>query len=127
MIYLKKPLVAQAENLLDLKNAKHIGKARKDILEIDDMLCKLGISDMYLQQAYSLDNRLDMEYPEISRLSDTAKSMQGSKTETSSTDSKNPVETVKSNLLLDRYGILASVLLKHAVVSEVKDFIEKVD
>lgn len=82
---------------------------------------------MYLQQAYSLDNRLDTEYPEIKRLSDTAKSMRSDKAEASPMHSKNPVETVKSNLLLDRYGILASVLLKHAVVSEIKYFIEKVD
>lgn len=71
--------------------------------------------------------RFYREYPEIKRLSDAAKSMRSDKTEASPMHSQNPVETVKSNLLLGRYGILASILLKHAVVSEIKEFIEKVD
>lgn len=128
MTYFKRNLVEQARALIELKSTKDDLMAADDMAEISSMLSKLDASTDYLQEARELDERMCKKYPQIELISSIANSMKQVPQNTIGIFlNKNPVEGVKSNLLSDMYGILADVLVKHKIVSELKEFIERVE
>lgn len=128
MMYLYENLTDKALELIDTKSTLDNIKAEKDMLLINNMINAVNISSEYINEGIMLDKKLNDEYPEIQLLCDAANTMQNavginSKEIVCKTAQKSIVDV----LTIDYFGLLASVLVKHQVISTVKDFICAVD
>ena len=125
-IYFYDNLVALAKSLIDAKSTYDDVKAGLDIGEIE----ALENSNIQLQKtidaAKKLHKRLNDEYKEIAQMHIAASQMKRVM-RVDSGNNQSEYEEVLSKLESDRYGIYASVLLKHRVISQIKEFIERVE
>lgn len=128
MMYLYEGLRDKAILLINSKSTTDDIKAGKDIALINGMINAVNISLEHINDGISLDKKLYGEYPEIQLLCDAANAMQNALgTNVKEVIYKTPQETVIDNLTIDYFGILASILIKHQVISAIKDFIRTVD
>lgn len=124
MVYFKEVLIKQAKVLLDLRSTKDDEKATEDIKQIDFMVAKRENSLEYLNDARKLDEKIKREYPIILKLINIANCLPSLTSHTNT--KKDDVYVIVENLKADEYGVLLDVLIKHNIISDAKDFIDKV-
>lgn len=125
MMYFKKDLANKAIELIDGKSKSDELKAFTDVNDINNMIRNLQINRDYQWDAIKLNQRLREEYPCIEKLLNLGRSM------VNNSVGNNTIYDVVSEIIAelnaDKYGIYVDVLLKHEVINDMKEFIEKVD
>ena len=124
-MYFEKDLVNKAIALIDGKSKSDELKAFTDVNDINNMIRNLQINRDYQCDAIKLNQRLREEYPSIEKLLNL-----GRRTVNNSVNNNTRYDVVSAiiiDLNADKYGIYVDVLLKHKVINDMKEFIEKVD
>ena len=119
MIYFWNNLIDEAYKMIDLKSTKDDIKAAKDLEEIGKIMEMDNNTWSFCKAASELNQRLLKEYPVIQIMCDIANSMLPK--------SKSGTSDIGAILITDKFGILADVLIKHGIISNVKDFIKSVE
>lgn len=126
MIRLHQNLKQKALDIIDVRSTKDDIKAGNDLNELSQMMQRLKVSSDCISEAENLDKRIQKEYPEIKMLCDAGNTLHTSNTKQTQPSYNNYNEQLIGFLNTDRFGVFASVLLKHNIISAVKDFIEEV-
>jgi hypothetical protein len=126
MIYFSNELCNTAMHIVESKSAVDDIKAAKDIGEINAVLNAMNPSDVWCTYEINLHRRIYADYPEIKIIEDAAANL-ATALGMRNTQTYNDFENIKKDLRRDKYGIYASILLKHGVIVKVEDFIESVD
>ena len=121
MMYFEKDLVNKAIALIYGKSKSDELKAFTDVNDINNMIRNLQINRDYQCDAIKLNQRLREEYPSIEKLLNLGRRM------VNNSVNNNTRYDVVSAINADKYGIYVDVLLKHKVINDMKEFIEKVD
>jgi hypothetical protein len=124
MMYFEKDLVNKAIALIDGKSKSDELKAFTDVNDINNMIRNLQINRDYQCDAIKLNQRLREEYPNIEKLLNLGRRVNNSVNNNTRYD---VVSAIIADLNADKYGIYVDVLLKHKVINDMKEFIEKVD
>lgn len=127
MINFYENLIDLALKLMDQKSTKDDIKAALDIEDIDNMLNLAQNTKTYIDDAKELDAKIVREYPIIEDMCAAASVMSNLLLINQNKKYKTELEIVMNNLLADKFGIMASVLLKHEQIKSVKEFIKGVD
>lgn len=125
MMYFEKDLVNKAIALIDGKSKSDELKAFTDVNDINNMIRNLQITRDYQWDAIKLNQRLREEYPSIEKLLNLGRSMVNNSVGNNTI--YDVVSAIIAELNADKYGIYVDVLLKHEVINDMKEFIEKVD
>lgn len=125
MMYFKKDLVNKAIGLIDEKSKSDKLKTFTDVNDINNMIRNLQINRDYQCDAIKLNQRLREEYPNIEKLLNLGRSMVNNSVDYNTR--YDVVYAIIDDLNADKYGIYVDVLLKHKVINDMKEFIEKVD
>lgn len=125
MMYFEKDLVNKAIALIDGKSKSDELKAFTDVNDINNMIRNLQINRDYQCDAIKLNQRLREEYPSIEKLLNLGRSMVNNSVGNNTI--YDVVSAIIAELNADKYGIYVDVLLKHEVINDMKEFIEKVD
>lgn len=125
MTYFEKDLVNKAIALIDGKSKSDELKAFTDVNDINNMIRNLQINRDYQWDAIKLNQRLREEYPSIEKLLNLGRSMVNNSVGNNTI--YDVVSAIIAELNADKYGIYVDVLLKHEVINDMKEFIEKVD
>lgn len=115
-------LINSKETADDIK----AGNDLDEVLKMKDNL-KSSSASNYQKAAEDLDKRLSYEYPQIKLLCLAANALRMFMPKLPQPYYTDYNEQLISFLETDYYGILASVLLKHNIIYDVKDFIAWVD
>ena len=115
MMYFEKDLVNKAIALI-------YGKSKSDELKA---FTNLQINRDYQCDAIKLNQRLREEYPSIEKLLNLGRRMVNNSVNNNTR--YDVVSAIIIDLNADKYGIYVDVLLKHKVINDMKEFIEKVD
>lgn len=127
-MHLYENLKDEALKLIDIKSTVDDVKAGEDLLKIEQMYNSANNTQEYISDASKLDNYLRGKYKEIERLCEAGTAMQKALGICNNSEKAfSELEQVQSNLVTDYFGILASVLVKHDVISYAKEFIKSVD
>lgn len=124
-MYFEKDLVNKAIELIDEKSKADELKAFTDVNDINNMIRNLQINRDYQWDAIKLNQRLREEYPSIEKLLNLGRSMVNNSVGNNTI--YDVVSAIIAELNADKYGIYVDVLLKHEVINDMKEFIEKVD
>lgn len=124
-MYFEKDLVNKAIALIDGKSKSDELKAFTDVNDINNMIRNLQINRDYQWDAIKLNQRLREEYPSIEKLLNLGRSMVNNSVGNNTI--YDVVSAIIAELNADKYGIYVDVLLKHEVINDMKEFIEKVD
>lgn len=124
-MYFKKDLANKAIELIDGKSKSDELKAFTDVNDINNMIRNLQINRDYQWDAIKLNQRLREEYPSIEKLLNLGRSMVNNSVGNNTI--YDVVSAIIAELNADKYGIYVDVLLKHEVINDMKEFIEKVD
>lgn len=128
MMYLHEELRDRALQLIDMKSTADDIKAGRDLALINNVVNAVNISPEYINHGVRLDIKLNKEYPDIQLLRDAANTMRNVLgTNVKENVYKTPERCVIDDLTTDYFGILACVLMKHQIISVIKDFIRAVD
>lgn len=125
MMYFEKDLVNKAIALIDGKSKSDELKAFTDVNDINNMIRNLQINRDYQWDAIKLNQGLREEYPSIEKLLNLGRSMVNNSVGNNTI--YDVVSAIIAELNADKYGIYVDVLLKHEVINDMKEFIEKVD
>lgn len=125
MMYFEKDLVNKAIALIDEKSKRDELKAFTDVNDINNMIRNLQINRDYQCDAIKLNQRLREEYPNIEKLLNLGRRMVNNSVNNNTR--YDVVSAIIADLNADKYGIYVDVLLKHKVINDMKEFIEKVD
>lgn len=125
MMYFEKDLVNKAIALIDGKSKSDEWKAFTDVNDINNMIRNLQINRDYQWDAIKLNQRLREEYPNIEKLLNLGRRMVNNSVNNNTR--YDVVSAIIVDLNADKYGIYVDVLLKHKVINDMKEFIEKVD
>lgn len=125
MMYFEKDLVNKAIALIDGKSKSDELKAFTDVNDINNMIRNLQINRDYQCDAIKLNQRLREEYPNIEKLLNLGRRMVNNSVNNNTR--YDVVSAIIVDLNADKYGIYVDVLLKHKVINDMKEFIEKVD
>ena len=125
MMYFEKDLVNKAIALIDGKSKSDELNAFTDVNDINNMIRNLQINRDYQWDAIKLNQRLKEEYPSIEKLLNLGRSMVNNSVGNNTI--YDVVSAIIAELNADKYGIYVDVLLKHEVINDMKEFIEKVD
>ena len=125
MMYFEKDLVNKAIALIDGKSKSDELKAFTDVNDTNNMIRNLQINRDYQWDAIKLNQRLREEYPSIEKLLNLGRSMVNNSV--CNNTIYDVVSAIIAELNADKYGIYVDVLLKHKVINDMKEFIEKVD
>lgn len=125
MMYFKKDLANKAIELIDGKSKSDELKAFTDVNDINNMIRNLQINRDYQWDDIKLNQRLREEYPSIEKLLNLGRSMVNNSVGNNTI--YDVVSAIIAELNADKYGIYVDVLLKHEVINDMKEFIEKVD
>lgn len=124
-MYFEKDLVNKAIALIDGKSKSDELKAFTDVNDINNMIRNLQINRDYQCDAIKLNQRLREEYPSIEKLLNLGRRMVNNSVNNNTR--YDVVSAIIVDLNADKYGIYVDVLLKHKVINDMKEFIEKVD
>lgn len=124
-MYFEKDLVNKAIALIDGKSKSDELKAFTDVNDINNMIRNLQINRDYQWDAIKLNQGLREEYPSIEKLLNLGRSMVNNSVGNNTI--YDVVSAIIAELNADKYGIYVDVLLKHEVINDMKEFIEKVD
>ena len=125
MMYFEKDLVNKAIALIDGKSKSDELKAFTDVNDTNNMIRNLQINRDYQWDAIKLNQRLREEYPSIEKLLNLGRSMVNNSV--CNNTIYDVVSAIIAELNADKYGIYVDVLLKHEVINDMKEIIEKVD
>lgn len=125
MMYFEKDLVNKAIALIYGKSKSDELKAFTDVNDINNMIRNLQINRDYQCDAIKLNQRLREEYPNIEKLLNLGRRMVNNSVNNNTR--YDVVSVIIADLNADKYGIYVDVLLKHKVINDMKEFIEKVD
>ena len=125
MMYFKKDLANKAIELIDGKSKSDELKAFTDVNDINNMIRNLQINRDYQCDAIKLNQRLREEYSNIEKLLNLGRRMVNNSVNNNTR--YDVVSAIIAELNADKYGIYVDVLLKHKVINDMKEFIEKVD
>ncbi len=125
MMYFKKDLANKAIELIDGKSKSDELKAFTDVNDINNMIRNLQINRDYQWDAIKLNQRLREEYPNIEKLLNLGRSMVNNSVGNNTI--YDVVSAIIAELNADKYGIYVDVILKHEIINDMKEFIEKVD
>ena len=125
MMYFEKDLVNKAIEIIDGKSKSDELKAFTDVNDINNMIRNLQINRDYQCDAIKLNQRLREEYPNIEKLLNLGRRMVNNSVNNNTR--YDVVSAIIVDLNADKYGIYVDVLLKHKVINDMKEFIEKVD
>lgn len=125
MMYFKKDLANKAIELIDGKSKSDELKAFTDVNDINNMIRNLQINRDYQWDAIKLNQRLREEYPSIEKLLNLGRSMVNNSVGNNTI--YDVVSAIIAELNADKYGIYVDVILKHEIINDMKEFIEKVD
>lgn len=125
MMYFEKDLVNKAIELIDEKSKADELKAFTDVNDINNMIRNLQINRDYQCDAIKLNQRLREEYSNIEKLLNLGRRMVNNNVGNNTI--YDVVSAIIADLNADKYGIYVDVLLKHEVINDMKEFIEKVD
>lgn len=125
MMYFEKDLVNKAIELIDGKSKSDELKAFTDVNDINNMIRNVQINRDYQCDAIKLNQRLREEYPNIEKLLNLGRRMVNNSVNNNTR--YDVVSAIIVDLNADKYGIYVDVLLKHKVINDMKEFIEKVD
>lgn len=125
MMYFEKDLVNKAIALIDGKSKSDELKAFTDVNDINNMIRNLQINRDYQWDAIKLNQRLREEYPNIEKLLNLGRRMVNNSVNNNTR--YDVVSAIIVDLNADKYGMYVDVLLKHKVINDMKEFIEKVD
>lgn len=125
MMYFEKDLVNKAIELIDGKSKSDELKTFTDVNDINNMIRNLQINRDYQCDAIKLNQRLREEYPNIEKLLNLGRRMVNNSVNNNTR--YDVVSAIIVDLNADKYGIYVDVLLKHKVINDMKEFIEKVD
>lgn len=125
MMYFEKDLVIKAIELIDGKSKSDELKVFTDVNDINNMIRNLQINRDYQCDAIKLNQRLREEYPNIEKLLNLGRRMVNNSVNNNTR--YDVVSAIIADLNADKYGIYVDVLLKHKVINDMKEFIEKVD
>ncbi len=125
MMCFEKDLVNKAIALIDEKSKSDELKAFTDVNDINNMIRNLQINRDYQCDAIKLNQRLREEYPNIEKLLNLGRRMVNNSVGNNTI--YDVVSAIIAELNADKYGIYVDVLLKHEVINDMKEFIEKVD
>ena len=124
-MYFEKDLVNKAIALIDGKSKSDELKAFTDVNDINNMIRNLQINRDYQWDVIKLNQRLREEYPNIEKLLNLGRRMVNNSVNNNTR--YDVVSAIIVDLNADKYGIYVDVLLKHKVINDMKEFIEKVD
>ena len=128
MMYLHEDLKDSALNLVDMKGTVDDIKAGADLGKIEQLYNSANNTQKYISDVFELDEYLRGEYKEINNLCEAGTAMQKALGISNNNEKAlSAVEQVRSDLVTDYFGILASVLVKHEKIQHVKEFIKSVD
>lgn len=125
MMYFKKDLANKAIELIDGKSKSDELKAFTDVNDINNMIRNLQINRDYQWDAIKINQRLREEYPSIEKLLNLGRSMVNNSVGNNTI--YDVVSAIIAELNADKYGIYVDVILKHEIINDMKEFIEKVD
>ncbi len=126
MIHFYEELVQLVEKIIDAKSTYDDIKAANDLYEIDCAINNAQPTIGFINAAKQLDRRIHEDYPEIDEMHRIASAMAPIREKSDST-LYSEYEVVLKVLKSDRFGIFASVLLKHGKIACIKEFIKSVD
>jgi len=121
MIYFKDELRKKAEALHTLKD---FADAFKDLSRIEYTINHI-FTQADLEEAKKLDDELYQKYPEISIMVNVANAMPKVNFSMSNNNAQQLPEM--QNLIQDKFGIYAHILLKSKDIKNIEDFIDYVD
>lgn len=124
-MYFEKDLVNKAIELIYGKSKSDELKAFTDVNDINNMIRNLQINRDYQCDAIKLNQRLREEYSNIEKLLNLGRRMVNNSVNNNTR--YDVVSAIIADLNADKYGIYVDVLLKHKVINDMKEFIEKVD
>ena len=124
-MYFKKDLANKAIELIDGKSKSDELKAFTDVNDINNMIRNLQINRDYQWDAIKINQRLREEYPSIEKLLNLGRSMVNNSVGNNTI--YDVVSAIIAELNADKYGIYVDVILKHEIINDMKEFIEKVD
>ena len=126
MIYFYEELVALVEKIIDAKSTSDDIKAFNDVSDINYMLNIAQPTIEFIYTAKKLDEKLNRDYAEINQIHQVAMNMMPFVAE-SRGKPISEFDGILKNLRSDKFGIYATVLLKHTKISCVMDFIKSGD
>ena len=132
MICFNQTLENMARTILFAKSTSDEIDAGNDILMVENIIFELQQQPMYAEQyfklyqkAVELNQTLRQKYPVIDELQAAANRL-GEISPNRNRCEPNKADDIQHHLRMDMRGILATVLIKHQVVKEVKDVLEDI-
>lgn len=119
MIFFQEKMLYVAKNHINLKETKDDEKAGFDLQYTNQLINCIRLDTKYIQNGWDLNMRLRMEYPEIDDIQNIINSMPLDNAKV-----LNAKELIVEILKVDRWGILAHVLIKHGKIKEIKEVIK---
>ena len=133
MIIFYEYLINEALRIVDLKGTVDDIKAGNDLNEINRIISCLEVNiniSIYIQknikEGISLNRRLREEYPEIQNMCDVINNMSPNRNENIKSVNASISDELKEILRTDQFGIMTGVLIKHNVVSDIKEFVQEI-
>lgn len=127
MMHLYENLKDMALKLIDMKGTIDDIKAGEDISKIE-AAGWIDSEEAFIHTASVLDEYLKKEYPMIEKLCEAGNAMQqAAGISDNSAGFLSETKRLQDSLVTDYFGILVSVLMKHKIISHVKEFIKLVD
>lgn len=133
MIIFYEYLINEALRIVDLKGTVDDIKARNDLKEINRIISCLEVNiniSLYIQknikEGIALNRRLREEYPEIQNMCDVINNMSPNRNENIKSVNASISDELKEILRTDQFGIMTGVLIKHNVVSDIKEFVQEI-
>ena len=133
MIIFYEYLINEALRIVDLKGTVDDIKAGNDLKEINRIISCLEVNiniSLYIQknikEGIALNRRLREEYPEIQNMCDVINNMSPNRNENIKSVNASISDELKEILRTDQFGIMTGVLIKHNVVSDIKEFVQEI-
>ena len=133
MIIFYEYLINEALRIVDLKGTVDDIKAGNDLNEINRIISCLEVNiniSLYIQknikEGIALNRRLREEYPEIQNMCDVINNMSPNRNENIKSVNASISDELKEILRTDQFGIMTGVLIKHNVVSDIKEFVQEI-
>ena len=79
-----------------------------------------------IKEGIALNRRLREEYPEIQNMCDVINNMSPNRSENIKSVNASISDELKEILRTDQFGIMTGVLIKHNVVSDIKEFVQEI-
>ena len=133
MIIFYEYLINEALRIVDLKGTVDDIKAGNDLKEKNRIISCLEVNiniSLYVQknikEGIALNRRLREEYPEIQNMCDVINNMSPNRNENIKSVNASISDELKEILRTDQFGIMTGVLIKHNVVSDIKEFVQEI-